>query len=388
MSFWESSVPLITARNVRLGVEGSKVRILSDLSQRIGNSTHNKSVVVASSRGRAPIGTTGAYFTLNVYHSIHREVKLDDDTLEPLRNEWIEGSFCRWGIIEGTVLCFEIDFNNVGTTSVARSRSVSLASTRGIRALGDTGFVCLMSCLSNAETHLDISRLHSITKSNVCSVGTKLSLGGGFELIMERPTQATVRFDGLLSSVYRGVRIAPFVFNEKILLGASIKQSRFLHREVIEKNRNTCAVIRNSSVFMQPSLSAKNALVRYAIYFNDNEEERLTLEIRFDPTHVYNHGKSKRSVVVAKSGGWCPLNEGIMFSFYALAVTETTSTEVVEAVKRVLDPLGPVELARLTYKDVSHRVMEALGSDTDKKRELDTEMREAIIKYIRGRKRE
>ncbi|CBH17829.1 hypothetical protein, conserved [Trypanosoma brucei gambiense DAL972] len=386
MSTLASALPLLATKNVLCGVTGSTIQFFCDLTRDYGPTSTKKSVIIASSCGNRPIGTTGAHIVLNVFFAKETKPQLDEDTLAPLRTREVFGLYCYRSVVGEKILCIEVDFNDVGTKKVGKGRGTVLATSRGCRPLGNTGIYCSFNCLRSLGAPSNLSELSSVFQPSTHPVGEKVDLGNGFIMNVESSTQITIVYECGRDEMCDTVRLRPYLLNGVINLNMCIRCG--VKRNAAcenESSKKRTLLLSNSSVFAKPSLTARNAKARYTVTPGVNTE-RIRLEVRFDPTYIHYNGGWNEPIIVSNTGGWVTLEDGVMFTFCAhRSPVSLASDTVVDAVREVLGGFSPEELAYLRFKEVYRKVFEKVGTANAEEDDMKEEVRLAIISHFHRR---
>ncbi|KAG8345706.1 hypothetical protein TRVL_03468 [Trypanosoma vivax] len=378
-----TAVPLLMSKNVMIDVSEETLLVYCDLHQNSGQSSTGRSIIIATSGGNKPLGDTGSYMCLNLFCHSFSSVRLDDEAIAAPRNSVVVGNCCDWYVTDDRVLCLRVYFGKMPHRKADITGAYLLASSGGNRQLGLTGIFFGFNCHQSRGRDFVPSSLRSAMRSSIYEVGESAEIGEGFSLTVESRTQVNIHFESPRSAIFGILKAPMFLLNNKMTLALQIKRSGT--RKVRTNKRVKRVMISKCPGFVKPSSLARNTLMRYETRIQNNQEV-IVVDIRFDPTRLFSSNEPNKSMIVAKSGGWCEVDADIFISFVAQRTPESlTSAEMLDAVTKVLSTYSKEALAQISFKDVVEGITRELEVDQEYMGGLKSDVVTAVIKYLKER---
>lgn len=143
-----AAAPLMGARNISALYEPapSILSLVCDLTKSLGPSASGKTMLLASTGGNKPLGTSNAFLGLNVFCKSLSQRNLSDKAVEPFAELSVAASFLKWQIVDKQYLLMQLDFANAKPRPAASEKSMILVTSSGLNKLGDTGITVGLNC--------------------------------------------------------------------------------------------------------------------------------------------------------------------------------------------------------------------------------------------------
>lgn len=378
------------SKNLAIRVDGSCLYMYCDLSKDFGPSSSGKTIVISSSCGNKPLGKSNIVLGLNLFaKSLEKRNLSAARTLVKQDFEEV-GAGLGWRVeSDGTTLCIRIDFTQVKEKPASSGKSHILASTSGIKPVGQTGISCGLNCYRPDGTTMDVSLISAGVCEQVIQRGEARALADGAEVSCSAGGDE-VRVCLPIASCLREKEVASYSFMvEKVQVTLHLKAVSTTKRRKVE------AGTRAEGGGMLPSEKIRN--LTSVVQVEGEDEGSRTVVLAFNPRLSFGLSSSGKSVTVASSGGFqvvyapnpneeeplCALN----FNAYkAEGKVVLRAEEIQKAVQAALADVPEEEVGDVSFKTLKERVLRTLGvAEEDGDRYIPL-MKEEVKKAMAKRK--
>lgn len=374
----DSAVELPNTKNLKACVDGSALYLYADLSKDFGISSSGKTIVIASSCGIKPLGSSKVAVGLNLFTKGLDKRDLSAAVVKELQGDFVPlGDGFGWRIEpDGVTLCIRIDFAAVSEKPASSGKSILLASSN--KPVGKTGVTCGLNCMRPMESPVVLEKLSDFAsggKGGEVFHGERKEFGDGVTVTLNTDgTLCTVEVP-LASLMGKGADddatdFYNFTLEGGVKVNIHLKPPKTKKRKV-EKGGEvddsaTAGIFRGKSGNMVRNLKGELHFPPCLKDGQENEEEPV-LALSFDPSQTFGVSSSGKSVIVSGSNGFQPIFTkngrdhicAVNFNAYRPLTVDSITTVVKNIVSATAD------LSTVTLKTIREQVLENLGLTAD-----------------------